>query len=223
MSPQVPSSAATLPFADLDVGALADLIPRVRFRKGTEIGVQGGPCEGVYLVQRGRVMLSCRNYHGESLALYVLTPGELFGEESLRPERQWLVTVRALTEGAARVIPAAQFSRVAQHSPDLMVRIVSLLAGRLERMHRRMGLITTSTARERVLGFLTLMAEYDGQRHEDGVWLPLSLTQAEMGEMLGLARETVARVMNSLETEGVIRRTARRGLWVRLSDDAGPS
>ena len=45
-------------------------------------------------------------------------------------------------------------------------------------------------------------------------WMPLPLTQSELGQMIGLARETVARMLAQLERDGVIRREGRKGLWL---------
>ncbi|HEU4753133.1 MAG TPA: Crp/Fnr family transcriptional regulator, partial [Armatimonadota bacterium] len=151
---------------------------------------------------------------GENYTLYLLGPGDLFGESSLQPSRAWKVSARAVTDGSAHVLPASNLPRLAQHYPELMAQIVALLSARLERALERMDLIQTDSARERILGLLSLMAEYHGQVQGNEVWIPLTLTQAELGEMVGLARETVARTMNSLEAEGLVRRANRRGLWL---------
>jgi CRP-like cAMP-binding protein len=57
------------------------------------------------------------------------------------------------------------------------------------------------------------MAEHHGRREGDRVWVPLGLTQEDLGKMVGLARETVARLLAELEDSGLIRREGR-GVWL---------
>jgi len=200
---------------DLDARPLSDLAPRVPFWKGTVLGTQGQPCEHLYIIAEGQVLLSRRNPAGDDHALYLLGPGDLFGEGALRPESRWLATARAVTDGAAHLLRASQIPQLAQYYPQLTAHILQLLSGRLERAHRRLDLIGTPSARDRVLGLLRVMANGSGHDEEQGVWLPLQLTQSELAGMVGLARETVARALAELEAEGAIRREGRKGLWLR--------
>jgi CRP-like cAMP-binding protein len=181
------------------------------------IGGQGDPCENLYIIAEGQVLMSRRSPEGEDYALYLLGPGDLFGEGSLRPGRCFLGTLRAVTDVTVHALPAAQLPRFAQYYPQLMAHVGSLLAARLERAHRRRDVLCANNARDRVVGLLRAMAEYHGRPEGERTWVPLELTQAELGEMVGLARETVARVMADLEAEGTIRRRQRSGLWIRTA------
>jgi CRP/FNR family transcriptional regulator, cyclic AMP receptor protein len=199
---------------DLDSRPLSDLAPRLAFRKGQKIGTQGQPCDRLYILAEGQVLLNRRSQDGHEHALYLLGPGDLFGEGALRPEHRWLVTARAVTDGAAHVLPAPHLPRLAQYYPQLMAHILTLLSGRLERAHRRLDVITTHGARERLLGLLNVIAGNLGEVDGDEVWVPLQLTQAQLADMIGLARETVSRLLADLEEEGVIRRKGHQGLWL---------
>lgn len=199
---------------DLDSRSLSDLAPRVRIWRGTRIGTQGEPCENIYIIAEGQVLLSRRNTEGEDYALYLLGPGDLFGEGALSRQRRWLVTARAMTDGVVHVLPAGQLPRLAQYYPQLTAHIVTLLSSRLERAHLRLDIVTTDSARGRLLSILNVLADYHGETRDGARWLPMRLTQAELGSMVGLARETVARTLGELESEGVIRRQGRRGLWL---------
>lgn len=206
----------------LDTRPLGELAPTRAYWKGSDIGAQGQPCESIYIIVRGQVLLSRRGQDGVMQPLYVLGAGDLFGEGSLRPDHRWLVSARTLTDVVAHVLSATQFPQLAQYYPQLTTQILSLLAARLERAHRRLDLVTTDSARARVFGLLSVMAEYHGEEQGGQVWVPMRLTQAEFGQMLGLARETVARLMAALESEGLIRRQGRRGFWfcASLADPA---
>lgn len=202
----------------LDTRLLSELAPPRPFWKGRLIGVQGNPCDSLHIVAEGLVLLSRCDREGEDQGLYLLGPGQLFGEGSLHPECRWLVTARAVTDGIANVLPAAQLPRLCQYYPQLAAHVLTLLTLRLERAHRRLDVTGTHSAKDRLLGLLSVMADYHGEREGEEVWLPLGITQTELGDMIGLARETVARLLADLEEEGTIRRDGRRGLWLRAAD-----
>lgn len=208
----------------LDLRPLADIARRMRIWKGMDVGIQDQACDSLYIIIDGQVLLSRRNAAGQEHALYLLGTGDLFGEGSLHADPKWLVSARAVTDGSMYVLAAAQLPRFAQYYPQLTAHVVALLSARLERAHRRVDLISIDSARERVMGLLDVLAEYHGERRAAGVWLPVRLTQAEMGGMIGLARETVARTLSDLEEEGLIRREGRRGMWLCfLNERPAPS
>lgn len=222
------SSAACTPsqvlIRELESEVAAPVAPRQPFRRGHTLGRQGEPSERLYLILQGRVMLRRQSLDGSSYAVYLLGPGDVLGESALGASGRWEVTATAVTDGVARVIHRSNIRRLAQLRPELIEALMGLLSARVERSYRRFDVLMNSAARDRVLALLTLMGDYHGERCGDEVWLPLTLSQAQFGEMVGLARETVARVFAGLEDEGLIRRANRRGLWLRLPDqDALPA
>ncbi len=215
----VPIEADRSVLTELESGSLAELAPRVPFWKGMQLGLQGQPCEHLYIIARGQVLLSRKNANADSYAMYLLGPGDLFGEGSLQPDRRWLVTARAVTDGAVHMLPAAHLPRLAQYYPQLTAHIVRLLSERLERAHQRADVVRTSGARDQVLALLRALAGYHGQRQGDEIWVPVTITQEELGEMIGVSRETVARAISDLESQGYLRHRRRRGFWLPVSTE----
>lgn len=210
----------TAPNTAIDLRPLEALATRRPLLKGRLIGVQGQEADCLYIIESGQVLLSRAGEDGEDYALYLLGPGQLFGEGSLHPEREWLVSARAMTDGAAYVAPAHLLPRLFQHYPDLARHILNLLSYRLERAHRRLDVTHMSDAKTRLIELLRAMAHQYGEAEGDEIWMPLPLTQAELGQMIGLARETVARMLAQLEREGVLRREGRKGLWLTIKAGA---
>lgn len=199
---------------ELDMAVLAEVSSLYRFTRGTELAVQGEPCSSLHILRQGQVLLSRQNPEGESYALSLLGPGDLFGEGSLRPAGCWMASARAVTDGSVYVVPTAQVPRLAQFYPQLVTQLLRLMSGRLEQAHRRLDLFATTSARERVIGLLRVMAGSRGEIRGEELWLPLPLTQAELGGLLGLTRETVTRVIAELEAEGILRHIGRRGFSI---------
>jgi CRP-like cAMP-binding protein len=203
----------------LDSPDCAPLAPRAFFGRGQVIGSEGEPCEGLVVLQRGRVLLTRQGTRPESSALYLVGAGDLLGVAVFGPEKKWSLTARAVTDTVARQISRPNIRRLLARRPDLAEDLLARMADRLNRAHPRCLDSANDSARERVLALLYLMSDYHGEPAGDELWLPLHLSQAQMGEMVGLARETVARTMTILEEEGLIRRAQRRGFWLRLPED----
>lgn len=185
------------------------------FPKDAEIGVQGQHCNTLYLIVDGQVLLTRSVADGQAHAIDLLGPGDLFGEGALQEDARWPATARAMTPVSTHVLPAAQLLGLAQYYPQVAGHLFRLLGARLERAHRGAELAKTSCARERTLRLLQLLAEYHGQRDGKEVWLPISLTQAQLGQLAQLKRETIVRTLGELEKRGMIRRCGRSGLWLR--------
>ncbi|MGV3723873.1 MAG: Crp/Fnr family transcriptional regulator [Actinomycetota bacterium] len=202
------------PQPDVDLSPLEELATRRQFQKGRLIGVQGQEADSLCIIISGQVLLSRFGEDGEDYALYLLGPGQLFGEGSLHPERVWMVSARAMTDGEAYMAPAHLIPRLFQHYPNLARHILNLLSFRLERAHRRLDVTHMSDAKTRLIELLRAMAHQYGEADGAEIWMPLPLTQTELGQMIGLARETVARMLAQLERDGLIRREGRKGLWL---------
>ncbi len=207
----------------LSSGPLADLAPLRRFSAGDCLARQGEHCEHIQVVARGKILLCRTTPEGEESALYLLGAGDLYGEGSLHPSRKWLFTPRAVEAGAVHCLPAVYLARMAQHFPQLTTHIVTLMSVRLEWAHQRVELIKSAGARERLLALARHLAETSGVADGSGYWVSLPLTQAELGSLAGLARETVVRTLAELEVAGLVRRDGRRGLWVATEHNLEPT
>lgn len=201
--------------AGLDVSTLSDVAVRTRLHKGMYIGRSGEPDSALYILQRGQVLLQTRSDDGTMRALDLLGAGDLLGEGALLSGQRWQSTAIAATDGDAYVISGTAVRGLARHYPQLMNWLLEALGSRLARAERRAGIASSEHASARVLGLLEYLAERHGQPAGREVWLPLTLTQTEIGEIVGLARETVARVYAQLEGEHLIHRKGRHGLWLR--------
>src|SRR5688572_24321865 len=112
MSRRPPGAPEPRQEPELDMATLAEIASPLRFTKGTLLGTQGEPSSSLYVLRQGQVLMSRTNAEGESYALYLLGPGDLFGEGSLRPASRWMATIRAVTDGLAYTLPSSQVSRL---------------------------------------------------------------------------------------------------------------
>ncbi len=199
----------------LDPALLDENGTPVPFIEGQVLACQGDTSPGLYVIVRGQVLLSRARPDRPAQALYLLGPGDVFGEGGLQPSRQFYLSARAVTPGHAVVLSTALLRSLAQREPAQILSLLALLSQRLELSHRRQDWFSVSSPRERLLHVLAHWARRFGRTEGDDLWLPLGLTHSELADVAGLARETVSRTLTTLETEGLIERRARQGMWLK--------
>lgn len=76
-------------------------------------------------------------------------------------------------------------------------------------------LALSPNASARFAYFLLLWARERGQKAEEGVRVPLSMSEEELGETIDVTRETVSRILANLERHKLIRRERHSILLLR--------
>jgi CRP/FNR family transcriptional regulator, cyclic AMP receptor protein len=197
---------ATVPDVETSLTAAASL-PR-RFDDGTAIVRQGDPCGSLFLVTRGLVRLSSVLPSGREVVLALMEPGELFGEAALLGEPSPF-EARAL--GTAVVIPisAAALQAVIVRQPATASEVLRLLATRLRRTSDALEDALALDVGARVSRRLHELAARHGVPGPAGVHLGITVTQEDLGRMVGASRESVNRSIRSLVARGLVHRHGR--------------
>lgn len=200
--------------ARVDAGLPPDLAPAQRFGARFQFGKQGSACPLLHFIESGYVSLRQSNRGGEERLLEMLGAGDVFGEDALKSTGCWRVSAAAVTPVIVRTLPARLLPRLAQHYPQVAATVCEQLAARMERSYQSMDMLLRASARERVHALLTTLASRFGQLHGHRVWLSLPLSQRELADLAQVRRETMVRILGALESEGLIQRRGRRGMWV---------
>lgn len=112
----------------------------VQYRAGERIVNAGelGVC--LFLIQSGSVRLSRRAPAGLApLEIAVLGKGDVFGEGALLDGRPYGVDAEAVTDCEVLELSATTFQKLLRGHPEVGVRILRQLAGRLDQLEERMA------------------------------------------------------------------------------------
>lgn len=89
------------------------------------------------------------------------------------------------------------------HDPATAVKVCRILARNVEAARRRSAYICRMTAEEKIASFLLDLADRD-EDDEDNDHVCLPMSRSDIGDYLGLATETVSRVLTRLRARKVI-------------------
>jgi CRP/FNR family cyclic AMP-dependent transcriptional regulator len=188
-------------FAHLDAATL-EAVARGAFRrafaKEEMIFLEGEPCAGLWVVEKGRVRLLRLSTEGREQVVKLLGPGEFFNEVAVLDGGPNPVSAMAATESILWVIERDTMLELLERYPALAAGVIENLASRARHLLALVEDLSLRTVRARLAKLLLAQAEGSNEA-------PRRLTQQEMAAQVGTVREMVSRVLRGFEEEELIR------------------
>ncbi|MGV8840644.1 MAG: Crp/Fnr family transcriptional regulator [Bauldia sp.] len=175
--------------------ALALRAVRKRYAPDDTIFAVGAPGHAMMAIAAGTVRISYPTTRGRAIVLADLGPGEIFGEVALLDGRERSATATAVGPCEVVVLERCHVVPVLRERPDVCLRLLDLLCARLRRADERMADIAFSQLPARLAKTILARAG-EGER--------LDLSQADMADMVGSARENVNRQLRAWKRHGIV-------------------
>jgi CRP-like cAMP-binding protein len=164
---------------------------------------QGDPAESVFCLQTGRAKLVVVSEKGKQATITLLSPGDFFGEESLRTlPGPRLATATAINRCTVLKIKREEMIDVMHNNHDFSDQFLSYLLGRSVRTQSDLVDQIFNSSERRLARMLLLMAE-TGKPDEPKAMIP-PVTQETLAEMIGTTRSRVSFFMNRFRQLGLI-------------------
>jgi CRP/FNR family transcriptional regulator, cyclic AMP receptor protein len=109
-----------------ELGAIVRLGTQIEVPEGKELTTEGAPGREFFLVLEGEADCSVRGTTAKALG-----PGDYFGELALLDGGSRTATVTAVTPLRLQVLNSGEFASLLRASPDIAIKLLSNLAGRL--------------------------------------------------------------------------------------------
>ena len=177
---------------------------RRRYPSKSTLIYAGDDADALYFVVSGSVAVIIEDQDGRELVLAYLNAGDFFGEMGLFDGQDvrsaW---VKAKEESEIAEISYAKFMTIVEDKPQLLLKLASQMAHRLNKTSQKVGNLAFLDVTGRVArALLELAAEPAAMSHPDG--MQIKVTRQELGRIVGCSREMVGRVIKSLEEQGLI-------------------
>ncbi len=163
----------------------------------------------LYIVASGNVQVYVTSADGRETILSLLARGDFFGELSLIDGEPRSASVRAVGDMRALVIRREDFLMLLDTKPGLAKSLLVELSTRLRRSNKQISSLASMTVFGRVTGTILSLGEQHGirvpqQNGTGAIVVRNRPTQQQLADMSGTTRETVSRVLTSLEKKGLI-------------------
>lgn len=194
-------------FEELDERDLKALARMCRLRqvdRGTVVCSRGEPGDSMMIVSSGRVRISSVSIEGREIILNEILAGQPFGEIAFLDGSERTADATALERSRLLVLHRRDFQPFLRERVDLCIAVMQLLCGRLRHTTEQVEDLALRSLEARLARvILAFVASSGKEMGQDGITVPLSLSQRELGEITGATRESVNKTLRSWREMGL--------------------
>jgi CRP/FNR family transcriptional regulator len=191
---------------------LAAATHRRELGPGEVLALEGDPCLGLFVVSTGLIKVSKVSPEGREQVLLLVRPGETFADAPAFTGQPMPACVVAVEKSSVLVVSAATLNRLIDEDRRFARAVIQHLCRKLQHVVHVVEDLSFLHVRARVAKILLQQLQ-----PREGVGAGVgghALTQQEIAELAGTAREVVSRALAALEEAGFVR--TERGKIVLL-------
>lgn len=182
----------------------------LKFRAHQSIYIQHSPADRMFFLLAG-IAKVYYSHHKQRVLITHLRTGDAFGMSSLLPDASRRYSSEAVSDCVVLSIAPETFSEaVFGNSLTQLGPPFANTFGRWLELMTRYAQFVSLGARGRLALSLLELSDKFGIRDARGILLPLSLSHAELGTMVGTSRQHVTTQLREFERDGLIARAGRR-------------
>lgn len=191
--------------------ALEDLLAYAQvkpLRARGRLYAAGDAGSALYMMLSGWMKLTRPGPNGRDIVLELAGPGSLHGELAVLCGLPRAADAVALSACRVLAIDGRAVIAALRAHPDALLALVRLLGERLARTTAQMEDTLFQPAEPRLARALLRLAALDPRASKAGLVIDLGLSQTDLGELTGLARESINKLLAAWRDQG----------WISLAD-----
>lgn len=176
---------------------------RAPLKKGETLLRQGDPFTSVFAVRSGSLKQISHEGDGDDQLTNFYLPSELVGLDGI-DEQHYPGSIIALETTTVCEIPFERLDRLSEALPELRTQLYRNMSKELRDDRRMLRLLSRKTADERLASFLVNLSTRFRRRGYSPYSFRLSMARADIGNYLGLAVETVSRIIGRFQQQKLV-------------------
>lgn len=189
-----------------ELDQLEALTEKKRYPANTAIFFQDDPSDSLYILLSGSVKVYQTSENGKERILRTLKRGNAFGELAMIEGKSRFVSVQTLEDSEMLRLARKDFVAFAEKHTWVLWTLLSAFAERIRRMNEDVLDLSFRDVPYRVLHALVDLVERHGEPVTGGTRITTALSTRDLASMVGSNSETVGRLLDHFETDGLIRR-----------------
>ena len=158
---------------------------------------------------QGKIKVIKHASSGKEFIIAFFDPGEMFGEVAVFENKPYPASAQAAEETMVLGIKKSDFLGFLAKRPEVALRIIKVLSGRLRDAQARLKDIAGERVEQRIASILLMISSKLGSE--------IPFTREEIANMAGTTTETTIRVMSRFKDEGVVQ--SKRGMTIIVDED----
>lgn len=176
--------------------------------RGDSVFKQSEPAHSCFAVRSGSVKTTILTSGGEEQITGFFLPGEIIGLDSICGAAH-ACSAYALERTSVCELPTNKMEELALKLPSLQHHFFSLMGTEIQNSQQHAMLLSKNTAEERIASLLLSLSSRFARRRLSSTRFSLPMTRNDISNFLGLAVETVSRVMSRFQNQGLIQAKGR--------------
>lgn len=173
------------------------------FDRGEQIFRQHGPFKSCFAVQSGAIETYFVSEDGEKQITGFYLPGEIIALDSVNTEH-YSCSASALERSSLCEIPLDSLEELALRIPSLQKHFFHLMSREIQNSQQLSMLLSRKTAEQRLASFLLSLSTRFYRRRLSPTHFRLPMARNDIANYLGLAVETVSRVLTRFQKQGLV-------------------
>lgn len=194
-------------FSELDINSLeviSELLKERKYKKNMIIFMEGEPSEAVYFVKGGKVKIYKTTQEGKEHIIHIMNDGDVFAEACLLGAFPYPANAEAIEDSEIYIIKNEELEKLLEKYPRIGIEIIKILSKRLQMVSKQVENLALRDAYGKAASLIIQLLRNQGKELKDGVVLSTELSRQDMGNMVGLSRETFTRALSRLKQYEVI-------------------
>lgn len=177
-----------------------------RTYKREPVYLENSDSSTIYFCKKGRVKISRTSPDGKETTLYIVQPGEIFGELSLVDDGKRTHSAEALDEEVIVCkFTTQKFQKILEENAELSREVYKRIGLRLRKIENKLSNLVFMTSEDRIITFLLEMGEPHLKKSVDEAYIKPFFTHEEISHLTATSRQTVTTVLNDLKKDGLIK------------------
>jgi len=178
---------------------------KVRLSKGAFLFQEGQEAKEMYILLAGKVQISKMNAEGKELTLRLCTHNDIVGELTLfTVDPRYLFNAKIVESGEAAAINLEDLERVLFNNSKLAYEYMKWMNDHIRKTITKFRDLVLNGKKGALYSTLIRLCNSYGVLRPEGIYIDVSLTNQELANYCGTARESVSRMLGELRDEGVI-------------------
>lgn len=187
-----------------DLSTLDDMIQqRTLVQKSESIFSQGETSKCIYAVRSGSVKTFTTDKNGEEQILGFHLPGEILGLDGMDNQIHSCSAI-ALDTSTICELPVDDLNVLCVKIPGLQQQLLSLISNEISKDHTMLMLLARRNAEQKLATFFINLSGRFKARGYSADEFDLTMSRYDIGNYLGLADETVSRLISKFKENKII-------------------
>lgn len=161
----------------------------------------------VFILKTGRVEIYELTKDGKKIIVDSLGPGNVFGDLGINESSEYFV--EATANSYVCVMKKSEFFDIVAKNPVIANILVRELFSKVVESEKQIAALASDNLLFKLKDLLARLAKKYGEEKDGEITISTKFTHEQLADMIGVSRPTMTELLNKLEKQGFIRRSAK--------------